>query len=168
MRLLQVVILLLLAAKAPGARYLAPGEFVEQSFESEPKMEILWLTAEYQETAREILGHPYKGLRIRYWRAGDRSLWILDEIGKEKPITIGVVIDGSRVSRVAILEFRESRGGEVRHPFFTRQFEDARLEGDLTLSEHIDGISGATLSVNAVTNITRFALYLHKTIVANT
>jgi len=153
-------ILLLLAMPVPATTYLAPEKFVQQSFDKTPVLEILWLTPALQTGAREILGHPYRALRIRYWRAGDRSAWILNEIGKEKPITIGVVVDGDRIVNVAVLEFRESRGDEVHHPFFTRQFEDLTLSDDLVLSGKVDGITGATLSVNAVTNVTRLALYL--------
>lgn len=165
--LLRLTVLLFLSGHASGATYLAPDDFVARSFDVRPEVKTLWLNQEYQSTAKQVLGHPYQGLRIRYWRAGDRTLWILDEIGKEKPITIGVVIDGAEIARVAILEFRESRGGEVRHPFFTRQFRHLELQDDLGLSGNIDGISGATLSVKAVTNIARFALYLHNDIVSD-
>lgn len=164
MRLLAFTILWLLAVSAQGVTYVTPTDFVARSFDTNPEPETLWLTPELQDAARQILGHPYRGLRIRYWHRDERSLWILDEIGKEKPITTGIVIDGNRVSNVVILAFRESRGGEVRHPFFTRQFDNLVLENDLSLSGNIDGITGATLSVNAVSNVTRFALYLHNSV----
>lgn len=140
--------------------WLSAGDFIANSFTRPPEARTLWLTADQQAAARSILGHAYRGLRVRYWAEGKRSAWILDEIGKERPITIGVVVDDGRVSRVDILEYRESRGGEVRHPFFTAQFAGLGLDDDLDLSGNIDGITGATLSVRAVTNTTRFALYL--------
>ena len=65
---------------------------------------------------------------------------------------------------VDILTYRESRGYEVRHDFFTRQFKGAALKGD-KLTNRIDGISGATLSVWAVTNVSEWALYLHEQVV---
>ena len=40
------------------------------------------------------------------------------------------------------------------------QFKDATLTGDKELDKKIDGISGATLSVNALTKLARLALYL--------
>lgn len=141
--------------------YLETDKFVASSFSGEPERRTLWLKRELQAGASRVLGHPYSGLRIRYWQIGARTAWILDEIGKERPITIGVVIDGGEVSSMAILAYRESRGGEVRHPFFLNQFFGLRLSNDDTLNGNIDGISGATLSVRAVRNITRFALYLH-------
>jgi Na+-translocating ferredoxin:NAD+ oxidoreductase RnfG subunit len=73
------------------------------------------------------------------------------------------VADGA-IENVRVLEFRESRGWEVRYPFFTDQFVDARLEDDGRLDRRIDGITGATLSVAAVTRIARIALLLDGTI----
>ena len=90
-----------------------------------------------------------------------RSAWILDEIGKELPITIGVAVADGAIDNVRVLEFRESRGWEVRYPFFTDQFSNARLGSGQRLDRKIDGISGATLSVRAVTRIASIALLLH-------
>lgn len=148
--------------QAMAVAWLSAADFIANSFTRPPEVRTLWLTADHQAAARSILGHAYRGLRLRYWSKGKRTAWILDEIGKERPITIGVVVDDGRVSRVDILEYRESRGGEIRHPFFTAQFAGLALEDDLDLSGNIDGITGATLSVRAVTNTTRFALYLDR------
>ena len=63
---------------------------------------------------------------------------------------------------VKVLIFRESRGWEVRYPFFTDQFKGATLVTDNNLDRKIDGITGATLSVNALTKLGRIALLLHK------
>ena len=107
-----------------------------------------------------ILAHPYKGLRIRYWQEQDKSAWILEEIGKEKPITVGFVVRDGRIQQVKVLVFRESRGWEVRHSFFTDQFKQAGLTGTHELDTRIDNISGATLSVRAVSKLARIALLL--------
>lgn len=118
-----------------------------------------WLDPADRETATVMLGHAPGFLRLRYWPVDRGTLWIIDEIGKEMPITIGVVVRDAAIARVQILEYRESRGGEVRYPFFTNQFQGAHLEGE-QLDRHIDGISGATLSVRAVRNVARLALHL--------
>lgn len=102
---------------------------------------------------------------MRYWRDGNRTAWILDEIGKELPITIGVVLVDGAIREVRILEFREIRGWEVRYPFFTDQFRGATLTVDGELDTHIDGITGATLSVGAVKRVARAALYLNEQVV---
>lgn len=141
--------------------YIPKDEFLAQALKVVPKAEIIWLDEDLKKEAGEILGHSYRGIRIRYWRSLQKTAWILDEIGKEKPITVGIVIDGDKVVRVAVLAFRESRGWEVKYPFFTNQFTGVGLASDGSLNESVDGISGATLSVRAVTKVTRLALYLH-------
>ena len=115
-----------------------------------------------RDTATAILGHRYPSLRVRYWGDARRSAWILEEIGKEKPITVGLVVNGQNIEQVRVLAFRESRGWEVRYPFFTDQFANARLTDNERLDRSIDGITGATLSVGAVTRIARVALLMHE------
>jgi hypothetical protein len=100
-------------------------------------------------------------LRIRYWGEGSRTAWVLEEIGKVKPITVGLVINDDRLEKIRVLAFRESRGWEVRYPFFTDQFTGIGLNDDKQLNRSIDGISGATLSVRALEKLARLALYLH-------
>lgn len=159
--LLCLLVTGMIAAPATATSYISLDEFVSTSFAESPSQGMLWLKAPEQLMAKQILGHRYAGLRLRYWQAGSRTAWVLDEIGKEHPITMGIVVEDGQLSRVAILEYRESRGGEVRHPFFTEQFVGAVMAPDMALSKPIDGISGATMSVRAVTNVSRFALFLH-------
>ena len=144
-----------------GGQYLEPDEFIQLAFpESQPKAKALWLTKTDRENIKKILAHDFRKLRLRYWKQQQRTAWILDEIGKEKPITIGVVINNGKLDNIKVLAFRESRGDEIRHDFFTKQFLQASIKDDLQLDRHIDGISGATLSVRAISKIARIALYL--------
>lgn len=138
-------------------------EFISSSFpNTSPQATQIWLSASIKKQAAEILNRPYRNLRVRYWSEQRRTAWIFDEIGKELPITIGVVINPNGIESVKVLAFRESRGGEVRYPFFTEQFEGLRLNEKLKLDDHIDGITGATLSVKAVIRASRLALFLHR------
>jgi hypothetical protein len=107
-----------------------------------------------------LLERPFPGVRVRYCADAARTGWILDEIGKTEPITTGVVVNGGQVERVRVLVFRESRGGEVHREAFVRQYDAARLNGDDTLDRHVDGITGATLSVYALSRQVKLALYL--------
>ncbi len=149
---------------ASAAVYLSQTDFITNNLSQDARAGSLWLQENQQEAAKQILGHKYRGLRIRYWQEAGKTAWILDEIGKDKPITIGVIIAANQIEAVRILTYREPRGGEVRHPFFTRQYEGLSLNAANLLSGHIDGIAGATLSVRAVTNASRYALYLHQQI----
>ncbi|MEQ1440679.1 FMN-binding protein [Fontimonas sp. SYSU GA230001] len=148
--------------RAADEVYLAPDRFVAEAFGgSPPAPQIVWLSGALREDAQRILGHAPEALRLRYWRQGPRSAWILDEIGKDQPITAGIVVDDGRLERLRVLIYRESRGWEIRHDFFTRQFDGAALTPGRELDRRIDNISGATLSVQAMQRLARLALRLH-------
>lgn len=158
----MAVILFIVAAPSRAADvYQGPDAFLTEVFAGHPPAsKTLWLTDAMQDRVAGILGHKYPFMRLRYWEHEKRSAWILEEIGKEEPITAGIVVDSGKIERMRVLIFRESRGDEVRYPFFTRQFEGAGLKSDARLDRPIDGISGATLSVRALTKLARLALYL--------
>jgi hypothetical protein len=142
--------------------YETQTEFLTRAFgQSPPEPGILWLSGERKSSVRQLLGHDYAALRLRYWCQNTRSAWILDEIGKDLPITVGVVVEKSYIKSLRVLTYRENRGGEVATPAFTSQFDGAKLEETDTLNRTIDGISGATLSVQALSRLAAMALYLH-------
>ena len=153
---------LVLASPFPlkAETYLTSQQFVDGAFgANEAKLETLWMTKEVAKQADKILGHAPKQLRQRYWKYGLQTAWILDEIGKEEPITAGFLVENGKILQVSILAYRESRGGEVRHASFLKQYQGASLQQDAQLNKTIDGISGATLSVRAVGRMARLALY---------
>lgn len=146
-----------------AVEYQSSNTFLNETFNgTPPAAKILWLTGQIGQTAGTIMGRPPAALRTRYWLKDGRSAWILEEIGKEQPITVGLVVNQGRLESIKVLAFRESRGDEVRHDFFTRQFKNASLKPDNRLDRTIDGISGATMSANALTKLARLALYLHQ------
>jgi hypothetical protein len=158
------VLLFLLASGTAHAddAYQSPEEFLHEAFsDTTPDPGVIWLKGDVKDTSSEILGHPYPGLRIRYWGESGRSALILEEVGKVKPITVGLVVNDEGLEIIRVLAFRESRGWEVRYPFFTDQFSGVGLTDKHELDHHIDGISGATLSVRALKKLARLALYLH-------
>lgn len=142
--------------------YQTPEAFLSECFgAAPPAAQTLWLAGSLGEGAAAILGRRPPA-RINYWRADGHTAFVLEEIGKEQPITAGILIREGRLERVRILVYRESRGGEVRFPAFTRQFEGVGLDENRRLDRSINGISGATLSVNALDRITRLALFLDR------
>ncbi len=159
---------LLSTTAVAGGVYQEPDAFIAEVFADDPpKPGVIWPTSDLKASMKDILGHDYPGLRIRYWQQDGRTAWILDEIGKDKPITTGFVINQGRIERVRVLIFRESRGWEVRHSFFTDQFDSAALKSDHQLDRRIDNISGATLSVRAVSRLARIALLLDRAVTAD-
>jgi hypothetical protein len=141
--------------------YLPTETFLGESFDGKvPDPQMLWISGETRDAVKQILGHTPAALRVRYWARGHRTAWILEEIGKTQPITTGIVVDDGSIARIAVLIYRESHGWEVRYPFFTNQFKGATLAAGYRLDRDIDGISGATLSVRALTRLARVALLL--------
>ncbi len=148
------------AASARGV-YETSDDFLVSIFGEEvPQSKVVWLKGDVRENVRSILDHPYVGLRIRYWQENDKTAWILEEIGKTEPITFGLVIKADKIAQIKVLAFRESRGSQIHYPAFTRQYEGIKLKEN-QLDRNVDGISGATLSVRAMSKMARLALYLH-------
>lgn len=165
--LLAITALPAFAMGIPQIQYMTNEEFIEQAFAGEkfgeePQWKMLRLNGGLRKKVEEILTHPYAGSRVRYWVAGQRTAWIIDEIGKEMPITIGVVVEGDAIADVKILVYREERGGEVHQDFFTRQFRQVTLSESGGLSKDIDGITGATLSVGSVSRVSNLVLVMHR------
>ena len=157
-RPLAVLALALAAAAVHGEVYQEPGAFIAEVFGSAPAPKVLWLTKELQAQAAAILGHHPAQLRQRYWSDAARSVWILEEVGKEELITEGFVVADGRIDHVRVLVYRESRGQEVRQSSFLKQFRSAKLAQGNRLDRDIDGIVGATLSVGAMERMARLAL----------
>lgn len=151
-----------LALSAKEDIYLEPDKFIEQGFEGNPEQKVLWLTKDTKARIKKVFGRDYNGLRIRYWQLGNRTAWILEEIGKVKPITTGFLVEDNKLLQMRVLIYRESHGWEVRYPFFTDQFVGLTRNEKNRLNRNIDGISGATLSVNALTRLSKLALFLHE------
>ena len=80
---------------------------------------------------------------------------------RDRPITVGIIVENNYIKNLKVMTYRENRGGEVATPAFTDQFINTELEDNHKLDARIDGISGATLSVQALTRLATMALYLH-------
>jgi hypothetical protein len=141
--------------------YQSPADFLGEHLPG-CRQEALWLSNDLKAEIERLVDHPWHGLRVRYCRQGEKTAWILDEIGKTEPITSGIVVSAGRVERVRVLIFRESRGAEVHRSAFTRQYENASLSEDHSLDRNIDGITGATLSVWALNRQVKLALLLDR------
>jgi Na+-translocating ferredoxin:NAD+ oxidoreductase RnfG subunit len=77
---------------------------------------------------------------------------ITQEIGKFKPITFIVKLGPSgQVDRVEVLVYREAVGAEVRRQRFWGQFRGKTAKDGLRLNRDILNITGATMSVQAMT-----------------
>lgn len=162
---IKIFVLLLVAVQSFGSyakvESVAPDEYLNRIFEGQvPESQTIWMSGEVKDSAIKILGHEPNFLRLRYWRDNTKTVWIIDEIGKTEPITFGFVVASNKIESAEVLEFRESRGWEIQYEFFRKQFTGAFLDTEQRLDRTIDGISGATLSVRAMTRVSRLVLYL--------
>lgn len=158
---------LLVSFSSSAVTYMSKKEFIKQAFSTnasssatKPKAQSLWLNEDVQKKITQILDHKYAKIRIKYWQQGGRTVWFLDKIGKERPISFGICIENDRIQLIKVLAFRESRGGEIRMQAFTEQFSQIGLNENSKLDQSIDGITGATMSVSAMKKISRMALML--------
>ena len=145
---------------AQAQKALFPGA---GAFEPSP----IALTPQLKAALRERSGQNAAGDEQPAWSAlqGDKLIGrvFLDEvIGKHERITyaVGIGVDGA-VRGVEILDYRETRGGEVRDPRWRAQFVGKRADSALRLDEDIQNISGATLSCRHVTDGVRRLVVLH-------
>ena len=113
---------------------------------------------------KEIKLHAEKNARLRFirdqiyiWEISSNEEMIglayLDNVkGKSQPITFVVFFDSNgRVLKSHIVKYREPIGGEVSNQYWLKQFFGRSSVSGYKIGSDIDGISGATISVNAVT-----------------
>ena len=150
---------LALPASAKGT-YFTLEQMLQEVFSDVPSNKALWLNKEQKTAVTSVLQRPFRKARIKYWAEGDRNLWVLSEIGKEKPITFAVITRNGTLERIEVMAFREIRGDEIRMSAYTAQFKELTLTEEQKLSDSIDGISGATYSVRSMKKVARLALLL--------
>ena len=168
-RVIALLLMLGLAATVPAyevqIRHLSQPDFLQQVFAGqEPQAGLLPLRGELRDRVTKVLGHPYRGLRLRYWHTDTTSAWIIDEKSKDMPMTVGVAVGPAGIVDLEILVYREPRGGEVHQAFFRHQYRGMTLNHDDTLAGQVDGITGATLSVDATNRVAAMALVLHQAV----
>lgn len=92
--------------------------------------------------------------KIYIGKSGDKTdgiAVITNEIGKFELITFIVKMTPNRaVEKVAVLVYRESRGGEIVRKRFLHQYRGKSKNSDLKINRDIINITGATMSVRAM------------------
>ena len=84
---------------------------------------------------------------------------VVDEIGKVNPFTLMVsTTPDFKVRDVAVMVYRETRGGEITQKRFLAQYKGKRSSDPIQLNRDIVGISGATLSVQGANRAVHKAL----------
>jgi hypothetical protein len=168
-RLLIAAGLALALSAGPSARAEDYPDFVEEVYlTAEEALKLAFPGSDRREEERVKLTPEQKGRVERRlgWRLErdtytihkgfsggklDGYAVITEEIGKYKPITFMVKAGPDfRVERVDVLVYREPRGGEVRKARFLRQFRGKSAGSPLRINRDVLNITGATLSVRAM------------------
>ncbi|MEE9615164.1 MAG: FMN-binding protein [Thermodesulfobacteriota bacterium] len=160
-----------LAAAAPDAaaaavrEYATEQEVLERAFPgAEIEKKRLKISPGERERIEELIKGKYfkKSISFHIARKEGRTLGyatVPNEVGKTRRITFMVVMDrDGKVKSVDILVFRESHGYEIENPRWRKQFEGKTIEDPIRPRRDIKNISGATLSVRAVTRGVKKAL----------
>jgi len=163
----MVFLLLALIRPVPGLAedinvLMSTEDFLAHAFDGQYQSDIVWITPSFRRQLEQAMNSSFRGARVRYWRNGNRSAWVLERIGKERPITAGFVVENNQILLSRLLTYRESRGGEIQYPGFIAQFKGASLDKANRLNRHIDGITGATLSVDAMKRMATASLLMAK------
>lgn len=142
--------------------FQTPEAFIAETFgATPPPASMLILDGAKQSQIASVFNRPYPQGRLRYWRAGGKTAWIFDDIGKEGYVetTCGFVVKAGMIENARVLIYRESRGEQVGEPSFLKQLIGAKAAGN-ALDRRVDNISGATLSVKMMQRMARTALML--------
>ncbi len=151
----------------PTFVYLTPEQALREAFPEAAHFEVDTLhldTGQRQLLAKKLRQPAVDSLFVVHLAYNNKGRFlgyatIMNEKGKYEPITFVVGVDPAfRVKKVAVMVYRESRGGEVRTPRFLYQFRKKTPKDALQPGRDIVNISGATLSVRAISRGVKKAL----------
>ncbi len=142
--------------------FQTPAAFLTEAFGSAPPApKVLALDAAAQGKLSATFGRAYPQSQLRYWKAGGRSAWILDDLGKAgyQLTTSGFVVKDGAIDFARVLIYRESRGEQIAEASWLKKISGAKIAG-AKLDRTVDNISGATLSVKMMERMAATALLL--------
>ncbi len=93
---------------------------------------------------------------VYVWKISDtdslKGYAVLDNVyGKSMPITFLVILnDKGEIKKTLVIKYREAYGGQISSTKWLRQFNSKDKNSNYNIGKDIDGISGATISVNAL------------------
>ena len=158
----------LLPSSSSGEALLTEPEALKIVFPKSQSIEtqVRTLTESQRETLQKKAGMRFPETEYRffigYGREGiDGYAVIMNEIGKHEYITfiVGVSPKGE-IRDVAVMNYRETRGWEVKEQRFLRQFRGKSLADPITVDRDIVNYTGATLSSHAIARGVKKALAL--------
>lgn len=161
-----------LLAFAPRAHaegiYLNEPQLAAKLFPDAPTTQAAPITltdAEAAEVSKlfgyRIEQHTYRAITVSDSTGIKGTIFVLDVMGQNAPITFGVGVTRDGVIRgVEVMAYREPRGEEIRNPRFLRQLQGKHITDKVALGVDVDAITGATISSRSATFAARKALAL--------
>jgi Na+-translocating ferredoxin:NAD+ oxidoreductase RnfG subunit len=128
--------------------------------------EVRPLTAEQRDALQKKTGLRFPETQVKCFVGKGRQgtegyALIMNEIGKHEYITFIVgVTPKFEVGEVAVMEYRETRGWEVKEKRFLRQFHGKKASDPIEVNRDIVNYTGATLSSHAIARGVKKALAL--------
>ncbi len=162
-KILIINLLIIANASIVSAKISVDEEnFLKKIFNEDiPKKNRVIVKGDAKEEIKQIMGSKYKKRLFSYWKNDKNTIWILNSIGKYKPITAGFIIGECKIQNASVLTYREQHGYEIKYQSFLSRFNDMQSSNN-KLSKKVDNISGATLSVNSMKRMAKLALLLDK------
>ena len=120
------------------------------------KMHILELDKKIVKLVQNESKQKFYRDKLYYWNITKDDSTIayafLDNvIGKSMPITFMVILGiNGEIINSTIIKYREAYGGEIKHTGWLAQFNNRNNQSSYKVGKDIDGITGATISVNSI------------------
>ena len=120
------------------------------------KMHIIELDKKIIPLVQSKIKQKFYRDKLYYWNIVQADSTIafafLDNvIGKSMPITFMVILGGNgEIINTTIIKYREAYGGEIKHTGWLAQFNNRNNQSSYKVGKDIDGITGATISVNSI------------------
>ena len=119
-------------------------------------MHTLKLVPESKSHIQNIVRQTFYRDNLYYWKITNEDstlayAFIDNVIGKSMPITFLVIINQKgEIMASHVVKYREAYGGEIENKNWLSQFNKLTDSSKYIVGKNIDGISGATISVNSL------------------
>ena len=119
-------------------------------------MHTLKLDAELEVLVQNKVKQRFYRDELYYWTISNNDTTIayalMDNVlGKSMPITFLLILNNEgTILASKVIKYREAYGGEVGNKNWLAQFTNFTDTSQITVGKNIDGISGATISVNSL------------------
>ena len=114
------------------------------------------ITNEIRKKVQKATKQSFYREKLYYWNISKKDTTIayafLDNVkGKSMPITFLVIMNKEgKIINTTVIKYREAYGGQVGQKNWLAQFNNYNNNSNYTIGDDIDGITGATISVNSL------------------